>query len=200
MDTMVERAPLALNVPVPAPARPAGWEEALRPPFEALARGDHTALEAIWEAAGSRLYAIALWRTGDEQDARDVVQEVFVRLASRRQDLSRVRTPHLWLLTVAHRVAVDLTRRRSVRLAEPLDSVRFLSAPERNPESRAEEAELSRALARLPGAQREAVSLRHIAGHSFREVGLITGVPTFTAASRCRLGLARLRRLLEGNP
>ncbi|MFI5181096.1 MAG: RNA polymerase sigma factor [Thermoanaerobaculia bacterium] len=196
---MVETVPKAPTVPVPASARPAGWEEALESPFEALAGGDRAALEAIWDAAGPHLYAIALWRTGNEEDARDVVQEVFVRLAAGGQDLSRVRTPHLWLLTVAHRAAVDLTRRRSVRSAEPLDMVRFLSAPERNPESLAEEAELSRALARLPGAQREAVSLRHIAGHSFREIGAITGVPTFTAASRCRLGLARLRRLLEGN-
>lgn len=197
---MVERAPFAPAVPVPASARPAEWEEALRSPFEALAKGDFAALEAIWDAAGPHLYAIALWRTGNEEDARDVVQEVFVRLASGAQDLSRVRTPHLWILTVAHRAAVDLTRRRSVRSAEPLDTVYFLSSPGGTPESQAEEAEMYRALARLPGAQREAVSLRHIAGHSFREIGAITGVPTFTAASRCRLGLARLRRLLEGHP
>lgn len=197
---MVERVPLAPTVPVPASARPAGWEEALRSPFEALARGDRAALEAIWDAAGPHLYAIALWRTGHEEDARDVVQEVFVRLASGWQDLSRVRTPHLWLLSVAHRAAVDVTRRRSVRSAEPLDAVRFLSATGRDPERLAEEAELSRALARLPGAQREAVSLRYIVGHSFRDIGAITGVPTFTAASRCRLGLARLRRVMEGKP
>ena len=53
------------------------------------------------------------------------------------------------------------------------------------------------ALARLPAPQREAVSLRHLAGHSFREIAAITGVPLFTAASRCRLGLARLKQLLE---
>jgi len=37
------------------------------------------------------------------------------------------------------------------------------------------------------------------AGCSFREIAAITGVPAFTAASRCRLALARLRRLMGGS-
>ena len=43
------------------------------------------------------------------------------------------------------------------------------------------------------------VLLREVFGYSFREIGVIAGVPTFTAASRYRLGLARLRLLLEGS-
>jgi RNA polymerase sigma factor (sigma-70 family) len=199
METMVERAPFSSTAGIESATEPAGWEEALRAPFDVLARGDATALETIWDVAGSRLYAIALWRTGNEEDARDVVQEVFVRLASGRHDLTRIAMPHVWLLAVTHRAAVDVTRRRTVRTAGSLDDAALMSAPGADPQSAAEAAELSRALACLPDAQREAVSLRHIAGHSFREIGAITGVPTFTAASRCRLGLARLRRLLESN-
>ena len=52
------------------------------------------------------------------------------------------------------------------------------------------------ALSQLPTAQREAVYLHHFAGLAFREIGRVTGVPTFTAASRYRLGIARLRRAL----
>jgi len=85
-----------------------------------------------------------------------------------------------------------------VRRAEPLEHAAFVAAPGDDPERAAEASRLSGHLARLPGEQREAVSLRHLAGCSFREIATITRVPVFTAASRCRLGLARLRRLMEG--
>lgn len=186
---------------VPWTGEPETWGESLRGPFAALAAGDVEALEAVWDVAGRRLYAVALWRTGNDADARDVVQDVFVRLAARRGELGRVARPHLWLLAVAHRAAIDLTRRRAVRSAESLSNeggaALLVAAEGPDPEKGAEAARVSEALRRLPPPQREAVSLRHLAGHSFREVAEITGVPTFTAASRCRLGLARLRRLLE---
>ena len=177
--------------------RDAPWGESLRAPFSRLAAGDVEALEAVWAVAGGRLYSLALWRTGNEADARDVVQEVFVKLAARRGELGDVSAPHLWLLAVAHRTAIDLTRRRAVRAAEPLGHADLVAAPGDAPDRVAEAARLSSALARLPAPQREAVSLRHLAGHSFREIAAITGVPLFTAASRCRLGLARLKQLLE---
>ncbi len=190
MEAMIEGTPL------PLATQEVSWGESLRAPFDELAAGNIDALEAIWELAGKRLYAIALWRTGNEADARDVVQEVFVKLAARRHDLRSVSSPHLWLLTVAHRVAVDLTRRRAIRATEPLGSGELVASGS-DPHQAAEASRLSSALTQLPAPQREAVSLRHLAGHSFREIAAITGVPTFTAASRCRLGLARLRQLLE---
>ena len=175
------------------------WGDALRAPFEALASGDRGALETVWLLASRRLYALALWRTGDAEDAADVVQDVFVKLASGRADLGKVEAPHLWLFTVAHRAAVDMTRRR-VRRAVPLEAAPFLGAKGAHPEDAVRAAELNRALACLPEAQREAIALHHFSGLSFREIGRATGVPTFTAASRCRLALARLRRILGGTP
>lgn len=181
------------------PARDVSWGEALRAPFDALAAGDLAALETIWDLSSRRLYGLALWRTGCEEDARDVVQEVFVRLASRRGELSAVEKPHVWLLAVAHNAAVDSARRSARRRTEPLESAAHVAAPGANPERAAVASRTSRALAQLPPPQREAVLLHHVAGCSFREIAAITGVPAFTAASRCRLALARLRRLMGGS-
>ena len=182
-----------------APAPVPGWGEALRAPFEALARGEAEALEAVWDVASRRLWALALWRTGRPEDASDVVQEVFFRLASRREELARVATPHTWLLAVTHHAAVDLVRRRGRQRTEPLESAAVVEAPAHDPGRRVEAERVSQHLSRLPAPQREAVALRHVEGFSYREIGRITGVPTFTAASRCRLGLSRLRRLMEGS-
>ena len=56
---------------------------------------------------------------------------------------------------------------------------------------------VSRLVFRLPVVQRIAVYLHCFAGLSFREVGKATGVPTFTAASRYRLAVRKLRRWTE---
>ena len=182
------------------PVAEVSWGDALRAPFAALAAGDRDALETVWLLSSRRLYALALWRTGNPEDAADVVQDVFVRLASGRADLRKVEVPHVWLLAVAHRAAVDATRRRARRRAEPLENAGLLIARDGDPDCAVRAAELSRALARLPDAQREAIALRHFGGLSFREIARVTGVPKFTAASRCRLALTRLRRILGGNP
>ncbi len=119
-----------------------------------------------------------------------------MRLASRRRELRAVAEPGVWLLAVTHNAAVDVLRRSARRRTEPIEAAAHVTAGGSDPERTAAASAASLALSRLPHAQREAVLLHHVAGCSFREIGAITGVPAFTAASRCRLALARLRRLL----
>ena len=165
--------------------------------FEDLSGGDPSALEALYDLAARRLFGLALWRTGSVEDAGDVVQEVFLRVARSHRRLDRVTNPESWLLGVAHHVAVDLIRRRKRDAVEPLDEALFLAVPE-NDEDRAIDARrASRFLSRLPPVQRTAIYLKHFAGCTFSAIARMTGVPAFTAASRYRLGLEKLRRLME---
>ena len=165
--------------------------------FARLAAGDPSALEPLYREAARSVFGLALWRTGSVEDAGDVVQEVFLRVAQRHRRLRRVEDPRSWLLGVAHHVAVDVARRRKRRATEPLDEVPFLAAPETDDARAIDASRASRLLAQLPPAQRDVVYLRHFADCTFAVIGDITGVPTFTAASRYRLGIARLRRLME---
>jgi len=129
-----------------------------------------------------------------------VVQEVFVRLARRPAALRRVRDPLAYLRRMTHRASIDLFRKRARRPEESLETVRFVETRDDSPERRLDAERASRHLRELPPAQREAIYLRHFAGCSFAEIGRATGVPTFTAASRYRLGLRRLRRLTGAEP
>jgi RNA polymerase sigma-70 factor (ECF subfamily) len=172
----------------PAGGRP--WVEL----FDDLAEGRASALDEIYDAAAGRLFGLALWRTGSREDACDVVQEVFVRLAEQGRRLRKVKNPRAWLLAVGHRAAVDVTRRR--RKSEPLASCRFLEALPGDADRRLDAGKAGELLAGLPPAQREAVYLRHFTDCTFAEIGQVAGVPTFTAASRYRLGIAKLRGLM----
>lgn len=186
--------------PFPGPGKTASRSRGTwRSLFDDLAVGRASALEALYDLAAAQLYGLALWRTGSENDAADVVQDVFVRVAEQGAKLAKVRNPKGWLLTVTHRAAVDVTRRRRRRIAEPIEEFPFLAAVDDNSERMLDAARASVLLAGLPDMHRDVVYLRHFVGCTFAEIGKIVGVPKFTAASRYRAGIEKLRRLMEGD-
>lgn len=172
--------------------------EPLRLLFRDVAAGRDEALGEVYDLVASRLHGLALWRTGSREDAADVVQETFVRLARSRDALLEIRDPRGWLLRVAHRLAVDAARRSSRRPGESLDEHPDLLAPSSDEASAADASRATALLSRLSAPQREVVYLRHFAEMTFSEIGRSLGIPTFTAASRYRLALFRLRRLMGG--
>ena len=161
-----------------------------------LAEGDAGALDTIWQHHADRAFRHALFVTGRREDAEDVVQSVFVRLAGLGADLLGVRDLGAYLGAMVHREAVDVSRRRATREAhaDPAELLVVASDPEADADRRRAAA----LLAALPAEQREAVVLHLWNGMTFREIGRVTGVSTFTAASRYRLATRRLRRALEG--
>lgn len=178
----------------PAPARVAtATEEA----FRRLAAGSFAALEELYDLEVHGLFALALWITGSREDAADAVQDVFTRLTTRRESLRKVRRPRAYLFAMARSAALD--RLRADRGDEPADDL-LLEAPASDPAGNVDAEAASRHLRSLPRLQREAVYLRYFAELSFAEIGRVTGVSLFTAASRCRLGLQKLRRRMGVDP
>jgi RNA polymerase sigma-70 factor (ECF subfamily) len=160
-----------------------------------LASGDTDALEEIWDRHAERLHGHALWVLRNRQDAEDVVQTVFVKLAGMGVELLGIRRPAAYLFRMAHRETLDVLRRRRTRAEDhdPPDETLF-DAGESDPERRAEVAMIERRIAALDAPQREALYLHLYGGLTFREVGKVTDVPTATAASRYRLAIERLKR------
>ena len=163
-----------------------------------LAEGDVGALETIWEAHGDRAFRHALWVTGRREDAEDVVQSVFVHLAGLGSDLLGVRDLSPYLGAMVHREAIAVSKRRARSdVGVPIDAD-MLVAPQEELGSDADRRQVAAIVAQLPVEQREVVVL-HVWGElTFREIGAATGVSTFTAASRYRLAISRIRRAMEG--
>jgi len=196
VEAVNEDLPYPPSDPEVAAVRP---EEDWRGIFAELARGRMSVLEDLYDAAASKLYGLALWRTGSSEDAADVVHDVFLRVVDQGPRLADVRNPKAWLLTVTHRAAVDVTRRRQRRPTELLDDCPFLTAVDVDGAQKVDATRASELLATLPPAQRDAVYLRHFADCTFAEIGEIVDAPKFTAASRYRSGIRRLRQLMEGD-
>ena len=184
----------------PSPPAVDASVESRRELFAELAEGNVDALAPLYDLCAAELHGLALWRAGSREDADDVVQELFFRLVEQRHRLRQVENPRAYLFSIVHRLAIDRHRARGRRREEPLESALLVAAPETDPGMAGDARRASRALAQLPAPQREALYLHQMCDLPYATVGRITGVPTFTAASRCRLGLRALRRLLEFEP
>jgi len=176
---------------------PTGWDDLApwKEIFEGVAAGRREALARLYDRANKRMFGLALWRTGDTEDAAEVVQAVFLRVAENRDQLAAVKDPRWWLLKLTHRMAVDLTRRR--RPIEPLEAHPYLHAPANDHARVLDARRVSALVAQLSPKRREVIYLHDYAGLSHSEIGQALGIPTFTAASRYRLGVATLRSLLR---
>ncbi len=158
-------------------------------------RGDREALGEVYDAHAASLFRHALALARNQPDAEDLVQAVFLKLATTGAPLLAVRRPADYLHRILKSAWIDAHRRGASRaeehLAEDVD-------PPASGSSNASDAaiDVNSALAQLPAEQREVVTLHLLDGFSFREAGRITGVSMFTAASRYRLALGRLRQVL----
>ncbi|HEY1013739.1 MAG TPA: RNA polymerase sigma factor, partial [Herpetosiphonaceae bacterium] len=165
-------------------------------------RGEEWALQALYDEARGRVFRLALAVLGDAGSAEEAMQDsleyALTHLDRFDPDRSAWTT---WLHTITISRCRDRLRRRRL-LALPL--LGGLLARDPPPERLAEQRELTgslhAALLRLSPAVREAVALRFLDECSFIEIGRILGCGEKTAQSRVRIGLNKLRALLEGDP
>ncbi len=171
---------------------------------ELVAEKDAGALEALYERYGRAAYSLARRILTEETLAQDVVQEVFLSLwrDARRFDAGRG-TVATYLLSMTHHRAVDAVRREeNLRRWRTSDEGLEL---EPDPGARVEEeveaserrAQVRAALAELPAAQREAVTLAYFGGYTQREVAALVGAPLGTVKTRMAAGMRKLREALQ---
>jgi RNA polymerase sigma factor (sigma-70 family) len=122
-------------------------------------------------------------------DADDAWSESFLSAMKAYPDLPANANVEAWLVTIAHRKAVDIARART-RRAIPTDEV-----PERPSAPIAERNdELADALARLPDKQKQSVAYHYLAGLPYSDVAAILGGSTEAARRAAADGIATLRR------
>lgn len=170
-------------------------DEGLRAFLARLAGGDRQALADLYDSLARDLYGLALYRSGSAALAEEAVQELFARLAAGRTDLARVKHPRAYLFTSLRRVVDELARRERLESGQAELPEPSIDGPS---ERSIDAARAAAALRELPPKLREALYLRYLLERPLAEVARCLGVPLFTAASRCRLGLARLRARLQG--
>ena len=157
-------------------------------------------LERLYDDHAQALFAFLLNLTRSEADTRDLLQELFIKLARQPDLLEDVREERPFLIRLAHNLAVDQIRRRDVRerkygrLAEEVTS---LFSPSPDPDEQAFRDALAGALGELPSEQRVVMQLKLWEGFTFEQIAEALDISPNTAASRYRYGLDKLRERLR---
>ncbi len=157
-------------------------------------------LERLYDEHAQALFAFLLNFTRDENDTRDVLQEIFIKLARQPDLLATARDERAFLLRLAHNAAIDQMRRRGTRDRhhEQFGAEHFSAfAPTSDPDEAAFRTELADALGELPADQRAVVHLKLWTGLTFEEIAAALEIPLNTAASRYRYGLDKMRARLR---
>ncbi len=150
----------------------------------------------IFVPFGNKLYRIAYAITGSREDAEDMVQEAYLRLWHKRDDLSGADNLEALSVTVVKNLCLNLLRNRSrIETSDDLYSPVLVSETDvgRDIESRDAAAVLSRLMERLPAKQLEVIRMRDIADCSIEEIESCTGL----SPTNIRAILSRTRKKLK---
>jgi RNA polymerase sigma-70 factor (ECF subfamily) len=175
--------------------------------LQRIARGDEAALADLYDRFAPSLFAIARRILGDEQEARDALQDGFLYIWDKAADYDPSRSKAFsWSVMIFRNKAIDRLRasRRRMRLNEmAAENLLDLESPrtERADLSveRAESAEaVRRAMRSLPEEQRKCIEWAFLRGLTHLQLAELLGAPLGTVKTNIRRGLMRLRDILQG--
>ncbi|KJS29808.1 MAG: hypothetical protein VR64_19090 [Desulfatitalea sp. BRH_c12] len=160
----------------------------------------------------SYLYRVAYRFTGNKAEAEDLIQELLIKLYSRRNELSKVSNLRPWLVRVLYRLFLDGERRqkratlRLIRCGSDPESEDLLDqipssepSPEQYIQRRNLAEHLQQALNQLSKDQRAVITLHDMEGYRLCELETLLEVPLGTLKSRLHRARASLRKKLEKN-
>src|SRR5438874_195024 len=176
------------------------WNEITRI-VERAREGDRSAYGELVERFQPTVYALALARLRNPNEAQELAQEVFIHAMTK---LGQLRDAHCfagWLRQIAERMAINrLTRRGPVRGAEPgvLESVQAAAVNPLDELVRMEQkAQLWAGLDRLKPVDRATLVAFYIHGQSLKQMSREFETPIGTIKRRLHVARNRLRRHLE---
>jgi RNA polymerase sigma-70 factor, ECF subfamily len=163
-----------------------------------VARGDEQAFAAVYDALGVSVYGLARRVVRDPSRAEEISQEVFIQVwkSAARFDPARGHAKS-WVLTLAHRRAVDAVRHDQAATNRE-NRYDWSNGPdfdevEETVTISLEHEQVRRCLDGLTELQREAVNLAYYQGYTYAEVAESLGANTATVKTRMRDGIVRLR-------
>lgn len=153
-------------------------------------------LERVYDDHAQALFGFLLNLTRNQEDTRDLLQELFVKLSRQPKLMAQARDARAYLLRLAHNAAIDLFRRRAVREKYQVPEAE-LFAETADPDEAAFRQAVSVALEALPPEQRAVVHLKLWEDMTFDAIADVLDIPINTAASRYRYALDKLRERLR---
>ena len=172
--------------------------------MELVHDGDARAFEVVFDRHSGVAFSLAYRMCGSKARAEDVVQEAFLSLWRTEARYDRVRgSVRSWVLRTVHNRALDALRRETLTSSRELPD-KGITEQLRAPRDTAVEAErrddarrVRSALEELPINQRQVIELAYFGGFTHSQIASMLDLPPGTVKGRMRLGLTKLKLLLE---
>lgn len=175
--------------------------------LERCRQGDDLAWEALIRRYEKRVYAVAYHYVKSYDEARDMAQEVFIRVYRQLHTFRGGEDMLPWLVRLTRNLCID--RLRALKARPPAEDVRVEAgaplaggepSPEESAMGEARKRMLYRALDRLSEKNREIILLKEIQGLKIEEIAEMLALPVGTIksrSSRARIELAAKLRALD---
>jgi len=165
-----------------------------------LLRDDNPkALEIIYDYLGRKLYGYLLTILCSEEKAEDVMQNVFVKIAEKRDRIADANNITGYIFKVARNEAMDYFRAQPKHHEDISRYENILCSKEEHKDKVDEEEikKISKSLEILPHKQREVISMKIFQEMTFEEISRALRISQNTAASRYRYGIKKIKSKLK---
>jgi RNA polymerase sigma-70 factor (ECF subfamily) len=145
----------------------------------------------------NKLYRFAFRLLGDNEEAKDVVQEVFIKVWNGREQMSEIQNMEAWCMRITKNLSLDRLRQQRRRPTDSLEKGMQISNTSLSPAESTELSEsmkkISELMAQLPEKQRQVMHLRDIEGYSYNEISEILEIDM----SQVKVSLFRARNAVR---
>ena len=122
----------------------------------------------------NKLFRFAYRLLGSSDDAKDVVQEVFIKVWNGREQLNEIQNLEAWCMRITKNMSLDRLRQQQRRPTDPLENGMSVHHETMSPLEKTEMGEsmkrIEDLMAVLPEKQRQVMHLRDIEGYSYQEI------------------------------
>ena len=146
----------------------------------------------------NKLYRFALKMLQHEEDAKDVVQEVLVRVWNKRGELDQVKSLEAWCMTITRNLSLDKLKskhRKSGPFPEGFEVMEERKSPLENLELNDTMRRINEFILKLPEKQKQIIQLRDIEGFSYNEISEILDIDI----NQVKVNLFRARKAIKEN-
>jgi RNA polymerase sigma factor (sigma-70 family) len=124
--------------------------------------------------AKNKLYRFALRLVGSEEEAKDVVQEVFIRVWNGREQMHEIQNMEAWCMRITKNLSLDRLRANSRRPTQPISETFDIRnealTPHESTELQESMKKIGELMTALPDKQRHVMHLRDVEGYTYNEI------------------------------
>jgi len=161
---------------------------------------DPEAFGRLYDIHVDRVYRHIYYRVGNEEDAEDLTQQVFLKAWQAIHSYKKTASPFIaWLMTISHNLVVDFyrTKKDKAYLEAEVLADDTASSPERAAEASFEQQRLRKAILQLGSDEQQVIILRFIEGFEFAEIASVLKKKEGNVRVILHRSLVKLRNILE---